>query len=110
MRSLIALAVCVGLIGIAPIGTVQARDLNVAPKKDIDPWDKSRVTRVEARNWVERAPDRGGLMPSEKKNCQTNIASAPQPPQQQRFGPGNGTASKSDQVVVVKGNVINVCK
>lgn len=101
--------ICTALTALALAGSAMARDNAVAPKNGLDPWDKSRMTRAEARNWVDRDPNQAGTLPSERKNCQTNIASQPAPAGP-KYGPGNGSASRNDQVVVVKGDVINVCR
>lgn len=83
--------------------TALARNNDVLPRNGIDPWDKAKVNQAESRNWLNRDAQR--MLPSEKKNCQANVAT-----QQQPQGPQYGTQAKQNQVVVVKGDVINVCK
>ena len=92
-------------------GVAAAAQGDVTPRKDIDPWDKAKVTGIEAKRWtlsgdaLKRTQTVSGNTPGQR-SCTTNIgAVAPPTGQQLRFGP-----QPKDQVVVVTGSVINVCK
>lgn len=82
------------------------------PRKDIEPWDKAKVTSIEAQQWtrfgadVKRVDTMSGNIPG-KQSCTTTIGAPPQPANQQqpRFGP-----QPKSQTVVVTGSVISVCK
>jgi hypothetical protein len=84
------------------------------PRKEIDPWDKAKVTHIEAKQWMLAAPETTrsdsvtGAIPG-KRSCTTNIGvTAQRAPKQQppRFGP----QAQQNQLVVVTGDVINVCR
>ncbi len=82
------------------------------PRKDIDPWDKAKVQHLEAKRWSQTGPQTtrtdtvvGGI--PGQRSCTTNVGAAPPPPDKQpRFGP----QQQKNQLVVVTGDVINVCK
>jgi len=108
--TVVALALAAGAAAAAGPG-----QSDPTPRKDIDPWDKAKVTHIEAKRWVLTGPETTrsdtvtGAIPG-KRSCTTNIGAAapnaPKQPQPPRFGP----QPQQSQLVVVTGDVINVCK
>ncbi len=106
--AVIALAAAAGIAGAAAAGQGDP-----TPRKDIDPWDKAKVTHIEAKRWALTGPETtrtdtvAGGVPG-KRSCTTNIGAAGQPAAKPplRFGP----QAQKNQLVVVTGDVINVCK
>ena len=99
------------LAALLAAGTAVAQQKDVTPRKDMDPWDRSKVKQVEAKRWTRFGADAtrtdtvSGNIPG-KQSCSTTIGSAPPPANQPRFGP----QQQKNQIVVVTGSVINVCK
>lgn len=97
---------------VAPVA--QAQQKPPAERRNIDPAARTKVGSAMARSRIEREDGKRQVdqrMASEmggQKNCSTNIGSTPaqKPDVGQRYGAGG----KGDQVIVVRGPVINVCK
>lgn len=101
------------LLAVAPVCLAQQGD--PTPRKGIEPWDKATVTQHQAKRWIigavaQQAGDTAirGNKPG-SKSCVTNVGTTPQPPANTpRYGPQPG--GRQSRVVVVNGDVINVCK
>jgi|LSQX01.2.fsa_nt_gb hypothetical protein len=108
----LAVAACLAVLAVSVPAHAQQKP--PAERKSIDPGARTKVGNALARSRIEREDgkrqvnERMAASPGGGKGCTTNIGSAPaqQPGVGQRFGAG----SKSDQVIVVRGPVINVCK
>jgi len=91
-------------------GAAGAGQGDVTPRKDIDPWDRAKVTGIEAQRWTravdaKRTATVTGTIPG-KQSCITSIGPASPPDgKQPRYGP-----QQKSSVVVVTGSVINVCR
>jgi len=103
-----------GLVAIAALalaaGAAAAGQGDVTPRKDIDPWDRAKVTGIEAQRWtrgadVKRTDTVTGTIPG-KQSCTTTIGPASPPADKEpRYGP-----QQKSSVVVVTGSVINACR
>lgn len=92
------------------------------PRRDIDPWDRAKVSQVQAKRWLgfgtrqtaEDTTQTGNGVGRGAQTCITNVGTtAAQPATVGNFVPRYGPAPRgqnSDRVVVVNGSVINVCK
>lgn len=98
----------------------------LVPRKGLGPLDKAKVHEVQAQKWsrigmgIEMEDEAensvsqysntssGRSLGGRSKNCSTNIGNvaAQKGASSGRYGPKN----KNNNVVVVKGDVINVCK
>lgn len=98
----------------------------LVPRKGLGPLDKAKVHEVQAQKWsrigmgieMENEAENsvsqysntsgGSAFGGRSKNCSTNIGNvaAQKGASSGRYGPKN----KNNNVVVVKGDVINVCK
>lgn len=109
-----ALVVAVGICGAATILPAAAQQKPPAERKSIDPAARTKVGNALARSRIEREDGKRQVneqmasTPGGSKGCTTNIGSTPaqKPNVGQRFGAGG----KGDQVIVVRGPVINLCK
>ncbi|GAB2610665.1 hypothetical protein [Novilysobacter erysipheiresistens] len=104
---------------LAPLAQAQQKD--VTPRRGIDPWDRAKVSQVQAKRWIAGATsqtpqdttviDSG---PGGGKTCITNVGTTAQTPTTvgsftPRYGP-SPRGQQQERVVVVNGSVINVCK
>lgn len=98
----------------------------LAPRKGIGPLDQAKVQKVQAQKWSRMSTfdDMGsefndnstsststtgvGGISGRSKGCVTNVGNVVQKKglSSGRYGPKN----KNDNVVVIKGDVVNVCK
>lgn len=106
----IALLCALGALAIMPAAAQQKPP---AERRNIDPAARTKVGTVMARSRIEREDaerqvNEGMAGGPGGKNCSTNIGApaSQKPAVGQRYGAGG----KGDQVIVVRGPVINVCK
>jgi len=93
---------------------------DLAPRRDSSPLDRAKVLSVESKRWLGygatgRTTDTT-IQPSAvgTRVCTTNVGVPPQAttpagqygPRPNQYGPGNN----GDNIVVVSGDVISVCK
>ena len=105
--------------------TAFAQQQSPTPRKTMSPLDQSKVSVVQAKRWVNFGANeqidnvqqiqqqRGMNGPIGSKACITNIGTTTQPNGASGFTPRYGPAStdpNKGRIVVVKGDVINVCK
>ena len=94
---------------------VQAQQKPPAGRSGLDPASRNKVTNAMARNYLGEQDSRAAIEretvsgPS-GKSCSTNVGTAPKLNEGtsgigNRYGAGN-----NDQVTVVRGSVINICK
>lgn len=99
-----------------------AQQQDPTPRRDIDPWDRAKVSEAQAKRWIgygtrQTARDTtvlGGGVGSAAKTCITNVGTTTGSPATvggftPRYGPVPAN-QRNDRVVVVNGSVINVCK
>lgn len=97
-------------------GTAHAQQKPPAERAGMDPAARNKVSNVLARSQIEESGARATVerysttTPGGKAGCVTNIGTPPKPTTGidrvgSRYGAGN-----NDQVIVVKGPVVNVCK
>lgn len=102
------------LLLFAPLCNAQQGD--PTPRRHIEPWDKAKVSQIEAKRWLIGAQQQPGdtqvLGTRGSKTCITNVGTTPAPQgpgtSTPRYGPTPG--GRQSRVVVVNGSVINVCK
>ena len=93
----------------------QAQQKPPAGRSGLDPASRNKVSNARARNYLTEQDSRSTIEremvtgPS-GKNCNTSVGAAPQINEGtagigNRYGAGN-----ADQVTVVRGSVINICK
>jgi len=108
------------VLALAAAGAFAASEL--APRKTLGPLDRAKVLQVESKMWLQNNGGGNAVQdtttltsPGGSKACVTNVGV----PQQAnattpggRFGPQNPFAPQNskDNIVVVKGDVISVCK
>ena len=104
---------------LAPLAHAQQKD--VTPRRGIDPWDRAKVSQVQAKRWIGAAMSQDvadteviDTGPGGAKACITNIGTTAQAPTTvgsftPRYGP-SPRGQQEERVVVVNGSVINVCK
>lgn len=104
---------------LAPLAQAQQKD--VTPRRGIDPWDRAKVSQVQAKRWIGTAVTQDAAHtevidtgPGGAKACITNIGTTTQAPTTvgsftPRYGP-SPRGQQEERVVVVNGSVINVCK
>lgn len=104
---------------LAPLAQAQQKD--VTPRRGIDPWDRAKVSQVQAKRWIGTAVTQDAAHtevidtgPGGAKACITNIGTTAQAPSTvgsftPRYGP-SPRGQQEERVVVVNGSVINVCK
>lgn len=92
------------------------------PRRDIDPWDRAKVSQAQAKRWIgfgtrqtaEDTTRTGNGVGRGAETCITNVGTTTgQPATVGNFVPRYGPTPRgqnSDRVVVVNGSVINVCK
>ena len=99
-----------------------AQQQDPTPRKDIDPWDRAKVTQAQAKRWIGFGTQQVGSdttvtayrAGSGAKTCITNVGTTTASPSTvggftPRYGPAP-QGQRNDRVVVVNGSVINVCK
>ena len=85
-----------------------------AERRAIDPAARTKVGNAMARSRIERedgkrqVDEQMNAQMGGQKNCTSNIGS--NPAQKPGVGQRYGSGGKGDQVIVVRGPVINVCK
>ena len=106
-------------IGVVVLGLAcslaQAQQKPPAGRSGLDPASRNKVTNALARNYLgeqdsRAAVEREMVTGPSGKNCTTNVGTAPKVNEGtagigNRYGAGN-----ADQVTVVRGSVINICK
>ena len=110
------------LVALVASSAAFAQQQDPTPRRDIDPWDRAKVTQAQAKRWIgfgtrQTARDTtviGGGVGSAAKTCITNVGTTTGSPATvggftPRYGPVPGN-QRNDRVVVVNGSVINVCK
>ncbi len=86
-----------------------------AERAGMDPASRNKVTSVLARSQIEEPAARATVQrqrvttPGGQGGCVTNIGTPPVTSGTERIGNRFG-AGNNDQVIVVKGPVVNVCK
>ena len=95
--------------------SVLAQQKPPAGRPGLDPAIRSQVAVVLSRSRIEG--DKANLEVKKStvsgplgKNCSTNIGNAASEQGTQQAGGKYGPGSNSDQIVIVKGSVINICK
>ncbi|UXI66570.1 hypothetical protein [Tahibacter amnicola] len=115
-RLIVTAAALVAVAALLSLRVAQAQQNDVTPRKEIDPWDRAAVNQVQAKRWLgfgstQRTTDTT-MVPSAvgAKVCVTNVGTtqAPSGPMAPRYGPQSET--RNERIVVVNGNVINLCK
>ena len=117
------------LIGTLFFGISSSIAAELAPRKGMGPLDQAKVQKVQAQKWsrVASFDDMGSEFDGDSttstsststtgtssiggrsKSCVTNVGNVAQKKglSSGRYGPKN----KNDNVVVIKGDVVNVCK
>ena len=114
------------LIGTLFFGISSSIAAELVPRKGMGPLDQAKVQKVQAQKWSRLASfdDMGSEFDSDStsststtgtssiggrsKSCVTNVGNVAQKKglSSGRYGPKN----KNDNVVVIKGDVVNVCK
>lgn len=86
-----------------------------AGRTGIDPSSRNQVAVVQSRARIEG--DKANLQVTKSvvssplgKNCSTSIGNAAKEPSVGQTSSKYGPGSNSDQIVIVKGSVINICK
>lgn len=105
---------CVALVLAAVSGVCIAQQKPPAGRTGLDPSANSKVSIVQARARIESdeteaAVERSLVSGPSGSSCTTNVggSNTTTPPKTgDRFGPNKG----AEQIVVVKGPVINLCK
>ncbi|HEY4582513.1 MAG TPA: hypothetical protein VIG88_06575 [Lysobacter sp.] len=113
-------AIAVLLLAVPALALAQQQD--PTPRKDIDPWDRAKVTQAQAKRWIgfgtrQVAGDTavtGNRPGSPARTCITNVGTTTAAPSTvggftPRYGPAP-QGQNGNRVVVVNGSVINVCK
>lgn len=95
--------------------TAQAQQKPPAGRSGLDPASRNKVSNAMARNYLteqdsQATVEREMVTGPSGKNCNTSVGAAPQINEGtagigNRYGAGN-----TDQVTVVRGSVINICK
>ena len=106
--------ICAAVLGLA-CGLVQAQQKPPAGRNGLDPASRNKVVNVMARDNmgekdVRAYIEREMVTSPSGKNCTTNVGTQPKVNEGiagigNRYGDGN-----ADQVTVVRGSVINICK
>lgn len=120
MNTFRSVVVAIALLGAAAPALAQQQD--PTPRKDIDPWDRAKVTQAQAKRWIGFGTRQVGSdttvtanrAGSAAKTCITNVGTTTASPTAvggftPRYGPAP-QGQRNDRVVVVNGSVINVCK
>lgn len=110
------------LVAALAAGPVFAQQQDPTPRRDIDPWDRAKVSEAQAKRWIGFGTQQvgsdtrvvGGQAGSAAKTCITNVGTTTASPATvggftPRYGPVPAN-QRNDRVVVVNGSVINVCK
>ena len=103
-------------IGLCLLGTAQAQQKPPAGRSGLDPASCNKVANVMARSYMEEDLARSRVNQETQsvtgpsgRSCATNIGTQPNANGRNGAGGRYGTAN-SDQVIVVRGPVVNVCK
>ena len=108
---LVAAACLAGALWSPPAFAVQKPP---AERGNLDPSARNKVGTALSRSRIERedgkrqVDEQMNAQMGGQKNCTTNIGS--NPAQKPGVGQRYGSGGKGDQVIVVRGPVINVCK
>ena len=110
----LATAVLLGALAATWTAPARAQQKPPSERRDIDPASRTKVGTALSRSRIDRQDGARQVNEARSsnmggKNCSTNIGTSPTPSKSevgQRYGAGN----KGNQVVVVRGPVINVCK
>ena len=108
------------IFGILAMGllciSAHAQQKPPAGRSGLDPASRNKVTNALARNYLTEqdsraAVERQTVTGPSGKNCTTNVGNAPAIAEG-TSGIGNryGAGANADQVTVVRGSVINICK
>lgn len=90
-----------------------------AERSGMDPAARNKVGNVMARSQIEESGARAvvdkytnstGMGAGASGGCVTNIGAPPAPTGTNAIGNRYGAGKKTDQIIVVKGPVVNVCK
>jgi hypothetical protein len=96
-------------------GAVMAQQKPPAGRNDLDPAARNKVANVMARSYLEESSAKALVQkqqvtsPGGANGCTTNIGSTSSNTNASGIGNRYGT-SNNDQVIVVKGPVVNICK
>lgn len=111
-----ALAAAVVLLGSASVAHAGG---DLAQRRDLSPLDRAKVLSVESKRWLgfgATAPTTDTtIVPSTvgARVCTTNVGVPQQPSTAGQYGPqanAYGPQSRTDNIVVVSGDIISLCK
>jgi hypothetical protein len=111
---------CAALLLSAGFASVAHAGGELAQRRDISPLDRAKVLNVQSKRWLgfgatAQTTDTT-IVPSTvgARVCTTNVGVPPQTTQNagQNFGPHNqfGPHAQQDNIVVVSGDIISLCK
>ena len=96
-------------------GSIFAQQKPISGRTGLEPASRNQVTLVQARSRIEE--DKANTVVNKSiasgplgKSCSTNVGNSPTEQAASQSGGKYAPGGNSDQVVVVKGSVINICK